>query len=105
MGGHHSPIRRLVKLHPQLVQPQNGLRRLRHQLVQKLLFGGKVTATVGVQEMNGRRIIGLIRSLDPSLGHHGVGVPHPELGDQQHRSARVLSLQGRRTARSAAADD
>ena len=79
MGGHHSPIRRLVKLHPQLVQPQNGLRRLRHQLVQKLLFGGKVTATVGVQEMNGRRIIGLIRSLDPSLGHHGVGVPHPEL--------------------------
>ncbi len=64
MGGHHSPIRRLVKLHPNWFShkwPQAPP----SPACSKAPFGGKVTATVGVQEMNGRRIIGLIRSLDP----------------------------------------
>ena len=46
----------------------------------------------------------LVSNSQTPLGQ-GIGHLHPELGDQQHRSARVLSLQGRRTARSAAADD
>ena len=105
MGGDHGAVRRFVKLHSQIGQPADGLGRFRDQLVKQILLGGKMPAAVSVQKMLGRRIVGLVGSLDAAFRHHGIGIAHPQLGHQQHLGAVFMGLDGCRAARAAAADD
>ena len=105
VGGDHRAVRRLVKFHAQFGQPTDGLRRLRDELVEKILLRGKMTAAVGVEEVLCGGVVGLVGGLNAALGHHGVRVAHAELGDDQNLCTRVVGLDRRRRACAAAADD
>ena len=105
VGRDHGAVRRLVKFHAEPGQPLDGLRRVHDELVQKILLRGKMAAAVGVEEMLGRGVVGLVGGLDAALGHHGVGVAHAELRDDHDLRTGLVSLDGGRAACAAAADD
>ena len=105
VGRNHGAVGCLVEFHTKLRQPLDGLRRVHDELVKKILLRGEVAAAVGIQKMLRRGIVRLICRLNAALGHHGVGVAHAELRDEQHLCTRFLRLDGRRAAGAAAADD
>ena len=105
VGGDHGAVGRLIELHAQVVQPLNGLGSLGNQLAKQLALGREVAAAERVEEVDGRGIVGLIRRLNAALGHHGVGVADAQLGHDHDLRAGVVGLDGRGSARAAAADD
>ena len=105
VGSNHGAVGGLVELHAQLTEPADGLRGLGHQLLEEVLLSGKVAAAVGVQEVLGRGVVGLVGGLDAALRHHGVGVAHAQLGHHHHLRAGGMGLDGRGGSRAAAADD
>ena len=62
-------------------------------------------AAVGVQKMLRRRVVRLVRRLNAAFCHHGVGVSHAKLRDEQDLCSCVIRFNRRRAARAAAADD
>ena len=96
VGRDHGAVRRLVKFHAEPGQPLDGLRRVHDELVQKILLRGKMAAAVGVEEMLGRGVVGLVGGLD---------VAHAELRDDHDLRTGLVGLDGSRAACAAAADD
>ena len=64
-----------------------------------------MTAAEGVDKVDRGRIVRLVRRLNAALGHHRVRVAHAELRDDHGLCADIVGLNGRRSARAAAADD
>ena len=77
-------------------------------LPQKLVIAGHLFGFAAVAPLCQHRLPGQVFFSVEGLHHLSlihICVSHSKLGDQQHRSAGVLGLQGCRTARSAAAND
>ena len=64
-----------------------------------------MSAAEGVQEMPLGGVVLLVGRLDAALRHHGVGVADAQLGGDHHVCAALVSLNGRGSARAAAAND
>ena len=96
MGGNHRTVRCLIKFYARIVEPMNGLRCIANQLRQQLPLCGIVTAAECVHKVNGRRIVGLVSSLDTALCHHGVGIADPQLGDDHSLCACIVRFNGSR---------
>ena len=64
-----------------------------------------MTAAVGIQKMLRGRIVCFIRRLYASLSHHGIGIAHPEFGDNHHLGSVFICFNGSGASRAATADD
>ena len=105
MGRDHRAVRRLVKFHAKLVQPENGVRSLGDELDEQLGLRGEVSAAERVEIVDRRAVVRLVRRLNAALRHHGVGVADAQLGDDEHALAVLLRFERRRDPRAAAPDD
>ena len=105
MRGDHGAVRRFVEFDAQIVEPLNGFRCIADELGEQFAFGRKMTAAEGIQEVDRRRVVRLVGSLNAAFCHHGVGVADAELRHDHGFCARVVGFNRRRSACAAAADD
>ena len=104
MGGDHRAVGSLVEFHAELVQPFDRLGSEGDELLEQLGLCGEVSAAEGVEVVDCGGIAGLVGCLDSALRHHRVCVADAELGDDHNVGSRLVCLDRRGRARTAAAD-
>ncbi len=105
MGREHGSVGSLVKFNSEIVEPLNSLGSLGNESVKKLGLCREMSAAESVKEVDSRRIVRLISSLNTALSHHCISVTDTKLCNDHCLYARFVSLDSCGSTCAAAADD